>query len=158
LDGLCPTLPATIGLFIKLANAIEWLRDALRRLYKSTGTEASFAYWLAPLPACGKVKRQESDGIGLGWKSLVAGTFAESTSCRTCTPVSQKRMNAPGANCSNTDTFNAESSTPLTWVQGIFSSGSAGPAICGVRSKLSAEFGVRNAECEAAVVAACGFT
>ena len=67
-------------------------------------------------------------------------------------------MNAPGANCSNTDTFNAESSTPLTWVQGIFSSGSAGPAICGVRSQLSAEFGVRNAECEAAVVAACGFT
>ena len=57
--------------------------------------------------------------MGLGWKALVAGTADESTSCRTCTPGSQKRMNAPGMNCPNT--FKVESTTPMGWVQGLFS-------------------------------------
>ena len=111
-----------------------------------TGHGPQFAGNQHGLFACRKLERAESVGVELGWEFPAERKPGERTSCRTCTSVPQKCIITPGVNCP--DTFKTESITPETWVQGLFLSGSAEPAICGVRSQLGAEIGVRNAECQ----------
>ncbi|MGA2248525.1 MAG: site-specific integrase [Verrucomicrobiota bacterium] len=135
---------------MNLPNAIERLRDVLLRQHKSLSTEDSYVYWLrhyvTALNTMGSSlsseQKLENCLTGLarhrglaastqnqafnailffyneGWKSPVERYRGKDTSCRTCTSVSKKCMNAPGVNCP--DTLNAESITPLTWVQGFF--------------------------------------
>ena len=44
LDSPCPTAPAKIGLIMNLTNAMERLRDVLRRQHKALSTEGTMGH------------------------------------------------------------------------------------------------------------------
>jgi hypothetical protein len=132
--GIPPSVVPELAQQMKRAQAI-WLQDKQNRIpvdlpfqlaskypersqptRHPTGDGTHFAGNHHGLPACGKPEREKSAGVPLWFKSPAAGTPGKDASCRTCTSVSKKCMNAPGADCPAT--INAESTTPPTWVQG----------------------------------------
>ena len=94
---------------MNLPNAIERLRDVLRRQHIALSTEDSYVYWL----------RHYVTALKAMPESLSEWRPSKDTSYRPCTSRSKKRINPLGANCPNTDTYHRQWSTAPEGVQAL---------------------------------------